>query len=87
MMWTKALPLGAICLAAATFAAQAQSPYPAAPPAPAAALTPAIPPAWYYNPYTSGLAACVQWSPNDPENCRDQRKPSLNMPASRPSPG
>ena len=86
----KSILLGLLYLGVAASAANAETfpapPYAYAPP-PAAdqtAAAPAIPPSWYYNPYTSGLTACVQWSPNDPENCRDQRKPSYPQPAYAP---
>ena len=30
---------------------------------------PVPPPSWSYDPYTSGIAACPQWSYNDPTEC------------------
>jgi hypothetical protein len=87
----KSLPLGLLFLAVMASAAKAETSYPVSPHAyvpphvaDQMAAAPAIPPSWYYNPYTSGLSACVQWSPNDPENCRDQKTPSYPWPAYAP---
>lgn len=72
----------AICLAATAFTAQAQAPYayPAYTPGPA----PAAPQSWSYDPYTSGLSACVQWRPSDPQSCRNQRLPTYGQPSYAP---
>ena len=72
---------GAIALAAAALGtgarAQYQS-YPYGPPPPA-------PQAWSYDPYTSGLSACVQYRPGDPESCKNQRLPSYGQPSYGPA--
>jgi hypothetical protein len=70
----------AICLAATASAAQAQAPYPAYIPGPA----PAAPQSWSYDPYTSGLSACVQWRPGDTQSCRNQRLPTYGQPSYAP---
>lgn len=41
---------------------------------------PAIPPSWYYNPYTSGLGPCPQRYPADPP-CRETIDPSYGQPS------
>ena len=40
---------------------------------------PALPPSWSYDPYTSGLSACPQWTPGDPA-CRDRLQPTYGQP-------
>jgi hypothetical protein len=74
--------IGAAVLLATTLAARAQAaPYPAYgyyPPYPYYSA-PAAPPSWSYNPYTSGLAACTNWSPGD-SPCRERMQPSFGQP-------
>jgi len=57
--------LAAALLAAATLTAKAEAqyaPYPGYPPYPAYTYQPPpAPPAWSYDPYTSGLVPCPQW--------------------------
>ena len=81
----KYILVGALCLAGAAFAATAQAqqypsytyslsqahPYGAAP---------ATAPSWSYDPYTSGLAACPQHSPNDSLSCSQELPPTYGQP-------
>lgn len=74
--------LAALSLAGFAALAQGQYAYPAyggypynGPPAP--------PPAWSYDPYTSGIAACPQWSPWDPRECTTL-VPSYGQPSLSP---
>lgn len=74
-MVRKTIFLGAIALVAAAFTGNAQAQYPyyyGYPSAP--------PPSWSYDPYTSGMSACVQWRPSDPDSCARQRTPSYGQP-------
>jgi hypothetical protein len=44
---------------------------------------PAMPPAWNYNPYTSGLGACLNWLPGDLP-CRERTLPTFGQPNYQP---
>jgi hypothetical protein len=76
-MLRKSILLGAFGLIAMAFAVNASAQYPVYP---SPYAYPASPPSWGYDPYTSGLSACVQWRPSDPESCRSQRMPSYGQP-------
>jgi hypothetical protein len=75
--------VGAVMLIGTTIAAPAQQTgYPADayyPPYP----VPAPPPAWNYDPYTSGLGACLNWTPGDLP-CRERIQPTFGQPNYRP---
>lgn len=47
---------------------------------------PAAPPAWSYDPYTSGLSPCPQWRPGDSTPCHAQMPPTYGQPSFGPSP-
>lgn len=72
----KSILLGAICLVGTGLAAQAQYPLPG----PQYYQVPATPPAWSYNPYTSGFGPCPQRLPNDSTSCREQMPPTFGQP-------
>jgi len=70
---------GAVLVAASAAAAQAQVPYwPYANPYNNPAV--AAPPAWSYDPYTSGMAPCPQWRPGDLNRCAQQMPPTYGQP-------
>ena len=80
----KYILVGALWVAGAAFATTAQAQYPSytyslsqAHPYGAAPTTPR---SWSYDPYTSGLAACPQHSPNDSLSCSQQMPPSYGQP-------
>jgi hypothetical protein len=77
MTLARSILLAAICLGGTTFAAHAQWQYP--PPYPYSQV-PATPPAWSYDPYTSGFGPCPQRTPNDSLSCRDQMPPTFGQP-------
>jgi hypothetical protein len=72
----KSILMSAALLVAATVVANAQPPYPPYPYNPVQA----VPPSWYYNPYTSGLGPCPQRYPTDPP-CRETIDPSYGQPS------
>ena len=45
--------------------------------------TPVVPPAWNYNPYTTGLGPCPNWTPGDLP-CRERMQPSFGQPSYQP---
>jgi len=95
MMRARTIPVfGAILICATSLAAHAQTPYPAPNypvyayqaypypyqpygylPSPATAA----PPAWSYDPYTSGMTACVQHYPGEPP-CKYTVDPTFGQP-------
>lgn len=79
MKFVCAAIFGAVLIVAAGVSAMAQLPYsppwwPSPPP------TSAAPPAWHYNPYTSGLGPCPNRYPTDPP-CRQTVDPSYGQPS------
>ena len=72
----KSIVLAAICALGAVFATQAQAQNPVYP----SYQVPPTPQAWSYDPYTSGLTACLQWKPGDLQNCRQQMPPTYGQP-------
>ena len=71
--------LAVAALVGATVVAEAQAPYPMQYPnyrAPA----PTTPPSWSYDPYTSGLAACVQSNWGNSPPCRETLVPTYGQP-------
>jgi hypothetical protein len=78
--------IGAAVLLASTIGAQAQPgpypPYAYYPPYPYY-HAPASPPSWSYDPYTSGLGACPNWTPGD-SPCRERMQPTFGQPNYRP---
>ena len=74
-LW-KSVLLGAMCLVGTGLVAQAQY----ALPGPQYYQVPATPPAWSYNPYTSGFGPCPQRLPNDSTSCREQMPPTFGQP-------
>lgn len=77
MTLARSIPLAAICLVGTAFVAQAQWQYP---PPYSYAQVPATPPAWSYDPYTSGFGPCPQRTPNDSLSCREQMPPTFGQP-------
>jgi hypothetical protein len=79
--------LGAAVVIGTTMAAHAQlasyAPYAYHPPYPYH-QAPAAPPSWSYNPYTSGLTACLNWTPGD-SPCREGVQPSFGQPTYQPA--
>jgi hypothetical protein len=80
----KSILISAALLAGATLVANAQAQYQAYPNNQVAVVPPpnqvsAIPPSWYYNPYTSGLGPCPQRFQADPP-CRETIDPSYGQP-------
>ena len=77
---------GAAVLIGAAVAAQAQPavypPYAYYPPY-VFYDAPTVPPAWNYNPYTSGLGPCPNWTPGDLP-CRERMQPSFGQPSYQP---
>ena len=76
---------GALLLFATVFATSAQAqygqpPYQRYP----AAQVPAAPPSWSYDPYTSGLGPCTNWSATDLARCGDLNPPTYGQPTYRP---
>ena len=70
-------------LLAATFVANAQAQYaPALPGATVGVL--GTPPSWSYDPYTSGLGPCTDWSHIDLATCGDLNPPTYGQPTYRP---
>ena len=77
--------LSAIVLLGATFAADALAQYPPTPYQPyPAGRVPAGPPSWSYDPYTSGLGPCTNWSASDQARCGDLNPPTYGQPTFRP---
>jgi hypothetical protein len=85
----KSMLIGAVCLVGTTCLAHAQAPYQPQPYGqlaqrppvqPAYTPTPAIPPSWSYDPYTSGLSVCPQHDPRDSISCREQMPPTYGQP-------
>jgi hypothetical protein len=81
----KSILIGAAILVGATVVANAQPQYQAPPynqvaVAPPAVQVPAVPPSWYYNPYTSGLGPCPQRYGSEPP-CREAIDPSYGQPS------
>jgi hypothetical protein len=78
--------LGVAVLMATAVAVQAQPaaypPYTGYPPS-AYYHVPAVPPGWNYDPYTSGLGPCPNWTPGDLP-CRERIQPSFGQPSYRP---
>ncbi len=70
--------LAGFALAAMTAAAAAQMPY--QPPPGVAYQVPAGPPEWSYDPYTSGMGACVQQNWGNSPPCRDSMDPTYGQP-------
>jgi len=89
---SKSILISAALLLGATVVANAQPQYQAYPynqqaypynqvaVAPPAAPVPAVPPSWYYNPYTSGLGPCPQRYGSEPP-CREAIDPSYGQPS------
>jgi hypothetical protein len=76
MTLRKSVMLSAALLVGATFVAAAQPLYQAYP----YNQPSAVPPSWFYNPYTSGLGPCPQRYPTDPP-CRETIDPSYGQPS------
>jgi hypothetical protein len=81
----KSILVGAVLFFGATVVANAQPQYQVQPNnqvavAPPPAQVPAVPPSWYYNPYTSGLGPCPQRFGGDPP-CRETIDPSYGQPS------
>jgi hypothetical protein len=78
---------GAVFLASATIAAEAQPLYPPAPyqayPYPPVA---AAPQSWSYDPYTSGMASCPQGIHGDLQTCAEKMPPTYGQPSYWPTP-
>lgn len=74
----RAMLLAAAVLLWAMAAAQAQVPYP--PPAPWAYAPPAAPSSWSYDPYTSGMTACVQANRGNSPPCKYFMQPTYGQP-------
>jgi hypothetical protein len=53
--------------------------YPFLPPVAVQPYVPTTPPAWSYDPYTSGIGPCPQRMPNDPP-CKDMIEPTYGQP-------
>jgi hypothetical protein len=79
MKFVKSVLLVAALLAAAAFAANAQLPYPPYPYPYSYPAPPAAPPAWSYDPYTSGLGPCPQRRGGEPQ-CRYTVEPTYGQP-------
>ena len=71
----KSLFLGAVVLAGSAFAAEAQYYYPNAYTRPWQ-----TPPAWSYDPYTSGAAPCPQGLPDESRSCSERMPPTYGQP-------
>ena len=92
MSATKFMVMAAAFLLGAVPTANAQYPYTYTPPAanaynypllPPVAVQPYVPttpPAWSYDPYTSGLGPCPQRFPGDPP-CKEMIAPSYGQPS------
>lgn len=78
-MQIRALLLAGVVLAATAAAAAAQAPYQPPPPA-AAYQVPVTPPASSYDPYTSGMGACVQANWGNSPPCKDFMEPTYGQP-------
>ena len=78
----KSTLIGAAVLLGASVVARAQPQYQPYPYSPAQLA----PPAWSYDPYTSGLAPCPQWFPGEPRGCRDDMPPTYGQPNFRSPP-
>jgi hypothetical protein len=86
MKFHRSVLLSGAVLAGAASGADAQAqyqpyayPYPYMP-TPYSYQAPATPPAWSYDPYTSGLGPCPQWYRGDPP-CRDTMHPTYGQPS------
>ena len=73
---------GAVLLATATIAAEAQPVYPPYSYPPAAAA----PQSWSYDPYTSGIAPCPQGIHGDLQTCSQKMPPTYGQPSYWPTP-
>ena len=82
MTLRKSVLVAAMCLVGTTLAANAQPQYPAYPYNPVP-VTP-TPPSWSYDPYTSGLGPCTNWSATDQAKCGDLSPPTYGQPTYRP---
>jgi len=80
MRFRKPILLGAALLAVMAFGAAAQAPY--VPYVQSYPYNPApnTPPAWSYNPYTSGLGPCVQANRGNSPQCRETLVPTAGQP-------
>jgi hypothetical protein len=76
--------LAVTLVCAASVAAHAQPAYPPYSPYPYNQLA-AVPPAWNYDPYTSGLGPCPQRRASDPP-CRETMQPTYGQPSYWPQP-
>jgi hypothetical protein len=78
----KSMLVGAVCLIGAPLAANAQAQYPAYAQYQAYPYSrvPAAPQSWSYDPYTSGLSPCTQWTHSDLARCRDLMPPTYGQP-------
>lgn len=89
MSATKYMVMAGAFVLAAMPAANAQYPYtpppvtvynyPFVPPVVVQPYVQTTPPAWSYDPYTSGLSPCPQRLPNDPP-CHETMQPSYGQP-------
>jgi hypothetical protein len=77
--------LSAMVLLGTTLSANAQTQYPQPPQQPYPyTRVPATPPSWSYDPYTSGLGPCTNWSATDLARCGDLSPPTYGQPTYRP---
>lgn len=88
MALAKSIVLGAAILTGAAVAAtEAMAQYPlyaqSYPYYQAPVPVPMPPPAWNYDPYTTGMTACTNWWPGDPP-CRETTHPSYGQPQFMP---
>jgi hypothetical protein len=77
MTLAKSVLIGAALLAGASTLAGAQVPYQPRPYTP----VPATPPSWSYDPYTSGLSPCTQYTPGDLGKCGDRMPATFGQPS------
>jgi hypothetical protein len=78
MISIRSILMSAAFLLGATLAANAQQYQPPYNQAPAA------PQSWSYDPYTSGLGPCTNWSATDQARCGDLSPPTYGQPTYRP---
>jgi hypothetical protein len=77
--------LSAMVVLGTTLAGKAQAQYPQPPQQPYPyGSVPASPPSWSYDPYTSGLGPCRNWSHIDLATCGDLNPPTYGQPTYRP---
>jgi len=78
VMTIRSILLAAALVAGASAVAAAQEPY--ATPYPPGYQVSATPPSWSYDPYTSGIGACVQANWGNSPPCRDFMEPTYGQP-------